>query len=136
MHSEAMQIKDADTGKLMWEKTDWPASFADEVEVHLPRAVLGLRAVTRATTFSSKEAIHRFRIVQSLSVHGVPFEEWSFKFNFVIPNTTNTYENTIDAAEQSEMIPAEVLSGNLVIATYFFDGDDLITKSNARIYYD
>jgi len=131
-----MQIKDAETGRLLWEKKDWPASFAEEVEVRFPAAVLGLRAVTRATTFSSREVIQNFRIRQILSVHGTPIEEWGLRFNFVMPNSTNTWENTIDAAEAGEMLPAEVLSGNLVITSYFFDGDNLITKNNVRVYYD
>ena len=34
------------------------------------------------------------------------------------------------------MMPAEVLNGNVVIETSFFDGDMLIAKCRVRIFYD
>jgi retinal rod rhodopsin-sensitive cGMP 3',5'-cyclic phosphodiesterase subunit delta len=62
--------------------------------------------------------------------------EWQFDFGFVIPGSTNSWENTIDAAEQKEMLPAAVLSGNLVIDTSFYDGDVLIGTSSCTVYYE
>ena len=45
-------------------------------------------------------------------------EEWRFHFGFVIPNSTNTWQQTIEAAEESKMLPAAALDGNV-----FIDGD-------------
>ena len=35
--------------------------------------------------------------------------EWNFQFGFVIPNSTNTWQQTIHAAEESKMLPASLL---------------------------
>jgi len=36
-------------------------------------------------------------------------EEWYFEFGFVIPNSTNTWQSLIEAAPESQMMPANVL---------------------------
>lgn len=35
--------------------------------------------------------------------------EWMFEFGFVIPGSTNTWQSLIEAAPQSQMMPANVL---------------------------
>lgn len=35
--------------------------------------------------------------------------EWFFEFGFVIPNSTNTWQSLIEAAPESQMMPANVL---------------------------
>ena len=62
-------------------------------------------------------------------------EEWNFDFGFVIPNSTNTWQSLIEAAPESQMMPAKVLNGNVVIETMFFDGDLLVSTSKVRLYY-
>lgn len=54
---------------------------------------------------------------------------------WVSPNTTNTWQSTIEAAPESQMMPAKVLNGNVTIETSFFDGETLISKSVVRLYY-
>ena len=61
--------------------------------------------------------------------------EWNFKFGFVIPGSTNTWQQTIQAAGDA-MLPAELLSGNVTIETGFYDGDTLVSKSLVRVFYD
>lgn len=51
-----------------------------------------------------------------------------------MPNSTNQWQSTIEAA--SEMLPAEMLSGNITIETNFFDGERLLAKSLVRVFYD
>lgn len=41
--------------------------------------------------------------------NGGCMEEWNFNFGFVIPNSTNTWQQTIEAAEESQMMPAALL---------------------------
>ena len=36
--------------------------------------------------------------------------EWFFEFGFVIPNSTNTWQSLIEAAPESQMMPASVLT--------------------------
>lgn len=38
------------------------------------------------------------------------FAEWFFEFGFVIPNSTNTWQSLIEAAPESQMMPANVLT--------------------------
>ena len=52
-----------------------------------------------------------------------------------MPGSTNSWQSVVDAAEESQMMPASVLSGNIVIETKFFDGDLLVSTSKVRIFY-
>jgi hypothetical protein len=58
---------------------------------------------------------------------------YEFKFGFVIPGSTNTWEHIIDVDENPD--DPEILSGNLVCVTEFYDGKDLISRSRIRIFY-
>jgi retinal rod rhodopsin-sensitive cGMP 3',5'-cyclic phosphodiesterase subunit delta len=42
-------------------------------------------------------------------LQGRCLEEWFFEFGFVIPNSTNTWQSLIEAAPESQMMPANVL---------------------------
>jgi retinal rod rhodopsin-sensitive cGMP 3',5'-cyclic phosphodiesterase subunit delta len=61
--------------------------------------------------------------------------EWVFEFGFVIPGSTNTWQSLIEAAPESQMIPASLLSGNVVIETTFYDNDLEVSRSKVKIYY-
>lgn len=131
----SMVIRDGDSGRLMWEERDWAEEmFTAELEAHLPAEILQLRAVSREINFSSAHEISRFRLMQKLIVSGVAIETWSFRFGFVIPGSSNSWQQVIEGADQ--MIPAEQLSGNLVIETSFFDGDLFLCKTLVRVFYD
>ena len=62
-------------------------------------------------------------------------EEWNFEFGFVIPNSTNTWQSLIEAAPESQMMPANVLTGNVVIETMFYDGELMVSTSKVRLHY-
>lgn len=85
--------------------------------------------------------------------------EWKFDFGFVMPGSTNSWQQTIEAAGGSRMLPAALLryvcgpavavrlpivtvrtcmscSGNVTIETGFYDGDSLVSKSLVRVFYD
>ena len=38
------------------------------------------------------------------------FSEWNFEFGFVIPYSTNTWQSVIEAAPESQMMPASALT--------------------------
>ena len=80
--------------------------------------------------------MNNFKMTQRVLVFGKCTEEWTFKFGFVIPGSTNTWEQTIIAAPKERMLPASLLSGNLVVETTFTDGPLLVAKTLVRIYYD
>lgn len=72
--------------------------------------------------FYSKRVIEDFKIVQRMVLHGQTVEQLEFKFGFVIPNSQNSWDQIIEA-DQKNMLPKEVLSGNLVVDTFFKSGD-------------
>ena len=79
--------------------------------------------------------MENFRIEQKVLFKGKIMEDWHFEFGFVIPNSTNTWQSLIEAAPESQMMPARVLSGNVVIETNFFDGTLLVSTSKVRLHY-
>lgn len=79
--------------------------------------------------------MENFRLDQKVLFKGRILEEWFFEMGFVGANTTNTWQSTIEAAPESQMMPAKVLNGNVTIETHFFDKQDLITKSVVRLFY-
>ena len=130
-----MQLKDSETGKVLWEGKE-DLSVPGRLHVaKVPKNILQCRSVSRTLNFSSKRALNNFRIVQRVLFQDQLLEGWSFKFGFVIPNSTNTWEQVIEAAGEGQMLPAEMLSGNVVIQTEFFDDNTLISASSVRIFY-
>lgn len=103
--------------------------------VEIPASILQLKSVSREMNFSSREEISNFRLVQSVSLHGQPLEEWRFTFGFVIPDSTNSWQCLIESAGEAAMIPASVLSGNIVIETHFYDGETEVSTTRIRVYY-
>ena len=130
-----MNMRDAYTGRILWEqKQGWADMYEREILARVPRSILSCRAISREVNFSSEQKMEHFRLEQRVLLHDQPFEEWKFQFGFVMPGSTNSWQQVIEAAE--EMMPAEVLNGNVVIETSFFDGDMLIAKCRVRIFYD
>uniref|UniRef100_A0A6U2EDQ6 GMP phosphodiesterase delta subunit domain-containing protein n=1 Tax=Hemiselmis andersenii TaxID=464988 RepID=A0A6U2EDQ6_HEMAN len=131
-----MNMRDAAAGTILWESpADWSHKFFEtELEAHVPKSILSCREVSREVNFSSVEKMDDFKLLQKVFFQGKCLEEWFFKFGFVMPQSTNQWQSTIEAA--SEMLPAEILSGNITIETNFFDGRRLLAKSLVRVYYD
>ena len=128
----SMNMKDGITGEVLWESDDIAGD--KDTEARLPSAILECRAVSREINFRSREEIRNFRLEQRVLFHGNCIEQWNFAFGFVIPGSTNSWQQVIEAAD--EMMPAEVLSGNLVIETSFFDEDNFIAMNKVRIFYE
>ncbi|XP_026764983.1 retinal rod rhodopsin-sensitive cGMP 3',5'-cyclic phosphodiesterase subunit delta [Galleria mellonella] len=130
-----MNLRDADTGKILWQHNEDMSSPDVEHEARVPKRILKCRVVSREMNFSSIESMERFRLEQKVLFKGRCLEEWFFEFGYVIPNSTNTWQSVIESAPESQMMPANVLNGNVVIETKFFDGDLLITTSRVRLFY-
>lgn len=130
-----MNLRDADTGKILWQHNEDMSSPDAEHEARVPKRILKCRVVSREMNFSSIESMDRFRLEQKVLFKGRCLEEWFFDFGYVIPNSTNTWQSVIESAPESQMMPANVLNGNVVIETKFFDGDLLITTSRVRLFY-
>lgn len=130
-----MILRDADTGQIIWQENKDFASPDHEHEAKVPVKILDLRAVSREINFSTIESMENFRLDQKVLFKGRIMEEWFFEMGWVGANTTNTWQSTIEAAPESQMMPAKILNGNVTIETSFFDKDTLITKSIVRLYY-
>lgn len=124
-----MILRDADTGKVIWQENKDFSAPGEEHEARVPLKILDLRAVSREINFSTIEEISNFRLDQKVSQNslgnpprcisflqslqvlfkGRIMEEWFFEMGFVAPNTTNTWQSTIEAAPESQMMPAKVL---------------------------
>uniref|UniRef100_H3G7T5 GMP phosphodiesterase delta subunit domain-containing protein n=2 Tax=Phytophthora ramorum TaxID=164328 RepID=H3G7T5_PHYRM len=101
----------------------------------LPVDILKCSAVSREINFSSAEEISRFRLEQRVFLDGSCIEEWIFNFGYVIPGSTNTWQQTIESAGPENMLDPEIMSGKLTIETAFYDGQLPIAKTVYRIYY-
>mmetsp|Transcript_25336 Transcript_25336/g.74402 ORF Transcript_25336/g.74402 Transcript_25336/m.74402 type:complete len:148 (+) Transcript_25336:94-537(+) len=130
-----MNMADGQTGEILWTDDAWGDLLAER-EAHIPARILKCRTVSREINFSSRELIENLKLVQRVLLDGKCMEEWYFDFGFVIPNSTNTWQQTIEAAPPSQMLPASVLNGNVVIETQFFDRDTLVCKNHVRVWYD
>ncbi|XP_018017738.1 retinal rod rhodopsin-sensitive cGMP 3',5'-cyclic phosphodiesterase subunit delta [Hyalella azteca] len=130
-----MNLRDADTGRILWQGTDDYTAPDMEHEARVPRKILQSRAVSREISFSSVVPMDKFRLEQRVYYKDAILEEWFFDFGCVIPNSTNTWQSLIEAAPESQMMPADQLSGNVVIETKFYDDDLLVSTSKVRLFY-
>ncbi|XP_072387572.1 LOW QUALITY PROTEIN: retinal rod rhodopsin-sensitive cGMP 3',5'-cyclic phosphodiesterase subunit delta [Diabrotica undecimpunctata] len=128
-------LRDADGGKIFWQGSEDLSYPEVEHEARVPKTILKCRAVSREFNFSSKEQMEKFRLEQKVLFKGRCLEEWYFEFGFVMSESTNTWQSIMEAAPESQMMPASVLNGNIVIETKFFDDDLLITTSRVRVFY-
>ncbi|CAF0883334.1 unnamed protein product [Adineta steineri] len=130
----SMNLRDADSGKILWQSTENLTIPGAEHEARVPKAILKCRAVSREIQFSSEEEMNQFRLEQRVYFKGTIIEEWAFSFGFVMPGSTNTWQSLIEAA-QDQMIPANLLNGNVIIETKFFDGELEVSTSCVRLLY-
>lgn len=130
-----MNLRDADTGKILWQGNEDLSLPEVEHEARVPKKILKCRAVSREINFSSVEPMTKFRIEQRVLFKNRPLEEWNFDFGFVIPSSTNTWQSLIEAAPESQMMPARVLNGNVVIETKFYDDELEVSTSKVRLFY-
>ncbi|CAM9114655.1 unnamed protein product [Discosporangium mesarthrocarpum] len=132
-----MDMRDADTGQLLWESGEWGDDmFRRELKASVPREILRCDAVSREINFTSDEEIKSFRLEQRVFLRGACIEEWFFSFGYVIPGSTNSWQQTIESAGHERMLLAEDISGKVTIETSFLDGDTMLCKTLVRIFYN
>eukprot|EP01038_Epipyxis_sp_PR26KG_P016655 gene16655-22767_t len=129
-----MVMRDGTTGVKKWQSGMWDTNmFVNEIQENVPKEILECKRVTREINFTSKEKIEKFRLQQRVVLNGICVEEWFFTFGFVIPGSTNSWEQTIEAA--ANMWKPEDLSGNVVFETLFFDDNIFLCRNSVRIFY-
>lgn len=65
--SNWMILRDADTGKIIWQENKDLSSSGTEHRAKIPTKILDLRAVSREINFSTVESIENFRLDQKVS---------------------------------------------------------------------
>jgi retinal rod rhodopsin-sensitive cGMP 3',5'-cyclic phosphodiesterase subunit delta len=128
----SMKMKNAENAKVLWECKEWDISIEKKSE-SLPKEILKCKEVVREINFSSVEQIQDLELIQNFYLCDELIESSRFVFGFVIPNSTNSWEQHIEAKQ--EMIPYTVLSGNLVVETLFYSNGHVIFKNDILIYY-
>ena len=128
-----MQMRDGNDGKVMWEVKSWDLTKPNHKE-NITKELLKCKIITRNINFSSVEAIEDLELVQNFYLMGELFESSKFKFGFVIPGSTNDWEQIIMAKEDG-VLPAEILSGKLQVETYFLIHGKVLYRNKILIYY-
>ena len=128
-----IQMKDGDSGKMMWDCKDWDFSSPNQI-VKISKELLKCKIIKRNVNFSSVEKIEDLELIQNFYLMGELLESSKFKFGFVIPNSTNDWEQIIEAKEDG-VLPAEILSGKLNVETLFLCEGKIIVKNKILIYY-
>ena len=127
-----MQMRDGTEGRVMWEVKSWDLKKSNHTE-NITKDLLKCKIITRNINFSS-EAIEDLELVQNFYLMGELIESSKFKFGFVIPGSTNDWEQIIMAKEDG-VLPAEILSGKLKVETYFSVKGKTLYKNKILIYY-
>ena len=128
-----MQMKNGENGEVMWEVKSWDLTKENHTE-NITKELLKCKRIIRNVNFSSDEKIDELELVQNFYLMGELFESSKFKFGFVIPGSTNDWEQIIMAKEDG-VLPAEVLSGKLRVETYFLVKGKVLYKNKILIYY-
>lgn len=133
-------MRDYETGHVYLDCPKWgeeqkSLEEGTEREVHFPSEMLKSKQLSRMIVFSSKEPVEKMSLVQKMYLHGQLVETLFFEFGFVIPNSTNSWEQTI-IADEGNVMPAEILSGNLTCETVFYSHGVPIHKSSYKVFYD
>mmetsp|Transcript_11947 Transcript_11947/g.20179 ORF Transcript_11947/g.20179 Transcript_11947/m.20179 type:complete len:154 (+) Transcript_11947:291-752(+) len=134
-HINWMNMRDARSGALIWEQ-DWPSDWkTSEVVAEIPASIMTCKEVSRELNFTSAQEIKDFSLTQRVFLGDMCLEEWCFDFGFVIPNSTNAWQSTIEAADEQDMLKPAEISGLMRIETSFMTGDTEFNKSIVRIFY-
>ena len=128
-----MQMRNGDTGEVMWQVNSWDLDKEFHTE-NITKNLLKCKKIIRNVNFSSEEKIEDLELIQNFYLMGELFESSRFKFGFVIPGSTNDWEQIMIAKEDG-VLPAEVLSGKLQVETLFLVQGNILYKNRILIYY-
>ena len=73
--------------------------------------------------------------MQQISIDGQLVEEMRFDFGFVMPDSTNDWEQVIEA-DQGNMMSVNEINGKAVMDTLFLKKDKLLYRARIKIIYE
>mmetsp|Transcript_12680 Transcript_12680/g.26761 ORF Transcript_12680/g.26761 Transcript_12680/m.26761 type:complete len:154 (-) Transcript_12680:185-646(-) len=130
-----MNMRNARTGELVWEQ-EWPANWkTEEISAEIPATIMKCKEVSRELNFTSAQEIKDLSLTQRVFLGNACLEEWHFDFGFVIPGSTNSWQSTIEAADEQDMLNPAEISGMVRIETSFMSGAEEFNRSVVRIFY-
>ncbi|CAI6358509.1 unnamed protein product [Macrosiphum euphorbiae] len=88
-----MNLRDADTGVVLWQGTKDLSLPDKEHEAKVPKKILKCRAVSREINFSSVEPMEKLRLQQKVLFKGRCLEEWylNLVLLFLTPLTLDSH---------------------------------------------
>lgn len=112
--------------------------FEEEIQISIPKTLLGYSKVRRCLAFCSRCEIKKLKMVQKVYFKGSVLEKCEFDFGFVIPGSTNNWEQIleIDNEAESPVFDEDKLNGDITVETSFYEHEDLLCKTRCRIYYE
>lgn len=129
-----MKMKNGENGETLWECNEYSLEIEDKSE-NLPKEILDCALITREINFSSICSIDNLELIQNFYLNDDLIESSRFNFGFVIPDSTNNWEQVIEGKPKEEMVPYHVLSGNLTVETMFISSNTVIFKNRVLIFY-
>ncbi|KYN14402.1 Retinal rod rhodopsin-sensitive cGMP 3',5'-cyclic phosphodiesterase subunit delta [Trachymyrmex cornetzi] len=129
-----MELCDADSEEILWKDNKDLSAPDVEHEAHVLKKILQCHEIQRKINFSSAEKMERFHLKQKVMFKERCLEELFFEFGPVESNTSVTWKSSILASPESPMMSANILNGNVVIETQFFDDDLLVSISRVKLF--
>ena len=129
-----MKMKNGENGETLWECSEYSLEIDNRSE-SLPKEILDCSLITREINFSSIYTIDNLELIQNFYLNDELIESSRFYFGFVIPDSTNNWEQLIEGKPKEEMVPYHVLSGNLMVETIFISSNTVIFKNKVLIFY-
>ena len=108
------------------------------IKYHLGPDFLYLRTVGLTMNFSiGKTAINSLEMIERHYFRGRVIRDYGFKFGFVIPNSTNSWEFVYDLPELSEEEMLEIQSAPWEVKSdsFFFANGRLVIHNRAEYNY-
>ena len=86
-----MKMKNGENGETLWECSEYNLENDNRSE-NLPKEILDCSVITREINFSSEHSIENLELIQNFYLSEELIESSRFYFGFVIPNSTNNWE--------------------------------------------
>ena len=127
-------LKDS-KGEIIWQNS---FNLTEKIgKQDLPKEILDYKVITMEINFSSELDIDNLELVQDFYYDDKLIDSSRFSFGFVMPNSTNNWEQIIEVDPNLKILIEEngIKRGNLVANSIFFTKTNIISKNKTILYY-
>lgn len=128
-------LEDKYTSKVYCENENNFFSSRSTHEIIICGSIFSSKGINMFITFSSRVLIENLRIIQRFKYKGDCIEQWVNTIGRVEYGLYRMCHVELTPAPEIRMMPSQILSGNLVVESDFYDGEMYITTSLTRIFY-